>query len=504
MESRGQQEPIFDRPLLQKSSTSHLWEREILDRLVENLPGAPTFLTDAYGVITSVNEAFGRVLGYSADDVVGRSAAELFVEGTPALRRIVDTISKMGRVDGHGLLIATKDGMLMPCVLTAHLLQSREGRVAGFVGMLTEAGKDCLAQRYPVPADRSVQGSGGSLSAVVEFDEHTRICGWDQGAQAIFGYTERQALGRGIAFIVPAQNIQQLILEKIRDNLSRGGMFKSVGIPAVDAKGSRLYFNATWLPKRNKTGMPVGKAAIITKVPDPVEVLDSTSNARRLEAMTKMAARAAHELKNPLASIRLNVEAVESELRRDAGGQNREELLDQMSSVMKELDRLEQLTQAYLQWVHVPRAKLTPCSLPPMLQGLQEFLGKEMQSRRIRFENDFPAHVPSSLFDEGRMREAILNLYMNAADAMPDGGEIRTRVCVGDEWVDIHVSDTGSGICEDDAEKIFEPFYTSKECGTGLGLPIARDILVAHGGTLTVHPSTAGGAHFVLRLPLAP
>lgn len=225
-------------------------------------------------------------------------------------------------------------------------------------------------------------------------------------------------------------------------------------------------------------------------------------HARRLKFIERMAARIAHEVRNPVASIRLNMEMIEAELEHITNKQSRKEAFELLKSVGRELDRLEAIAGAYLKYGSIPKLRLEKCSLHCMLQELQDFMKREMKKRKIEFVNEFSADIPDIVFDKDRLKEAVLNVYKNAADAMPDGGEIRTCTLVSDARVEIRISDTGVGIPADDADKLFEPFFSGKALGTGLGLTISRDILSAHGGTILFHSREGDLTTFVLALPI--
>jgi C4-dicarboxylate-specific signal transduction histidine kinase len=187
----------------------------------------------------------------------------------------------------------------------------------------------------------------------------------------------------------------------------------------------------------------------------------------------------AHEVKNPLASICINVEMLASYFKSIPDVKERKEAVEIAQSVLREVERLGSIACRFLSDGSVREVR--PClqSLSDMLLELQLFMKKEMESRNIEFVNEFPEELPKVCFDKEPMREVFLNLYENAADAMPNGGKIRSRARLSGEWMEMQVSDTGYGISDADAERLFDPFFTTKETGAGLGLPIVEDILKA-------------------------
>jgi signal transduction histidine kinase len=258
----------------------------------------------------------------------------------------------------------------------------------------------------------------------------------------------------------------------------------------------------------------------------------------RLAAIGQMSAKVSHEVRNPLSSISLNTELLEDELSA-LPDTRRAEATHLVRAIRSQVDVLNTATEGYLQFARLPKPTLRPVSLAPIMTDLADFVREELRSRTVELAVDIEVDLPSSPLDAGQIRQALLNLIRNAAEAMPEGGRIRLdarlvtdsgrgaeehgrgeaedgydkagevsgsppRSCAlsPQRFVEATVSDTGSGIAPEDRDRIFEPFFTRKEGGTGLGLAISREIVVAHGGTLTCESASTGGTIFRLRLPV--
>jgi two-component system, NtrC family, sensor kinase len=217
----------------------------------------------------------------------------------------------------------------------------------------------------------------------------------------------------------------------------------------------------------------------------------------RLAAAGRMAAHVTHEVRNPLNSIRLNAELLEEDLAKAD-----EEPRRLLASIVREVDRLTGLTEQYLRLVRLPDPRPTRLDLGALLDDVLEFLGPELARADVRVELQHGAtgHLEA---DEGQLRQALLNLCRNAREAMPQGGLLRVRTRDDDGAVSIDVDDQGPGIAASEREKIFDLFYTTKEHGTGLGLPLTRQIAEAHGGSVACLAGDTGGTRFELRLPIA-
>lgn len=215
----------------------------------------------------------------------------------------------------------------------------------------------------------------------------------------------------------------------------------------------------------------------------------------RLVAMGRLAAHVTHEVRNPLNSIRLNVEMLEEDV-----GELQPEAKRLLASVVREVDHLTEITDQYLRLVRLPEPKLERVSLARLIREVADFLKPEMERAHVALELSLDPEL-SLPVDEGQLRQALFNLCRNAREAMPEGGVVRIALARDDGFAVLSVSDGGPGIAEDEREKIFDLFYTTKQHGTGLGLALTQQIVVAHRGRIQCVGGEAGGTTFEIRLP---
>ena len=217
----------------------------------------------------------------------------------------------------------------------------------------------------------------------------------------------------------------------------------------------------------------------------------------RLAAIGKMAAHVTHEIRNPLSSIGLNVELLEEEsLSPDAK--------NLLSAISREVGRLEQLSEEYLRVARLPSPRMEAEDVAALVRDVAAFTKKEMERAGCEVKVVVGDEVPPALFDEAQLRQALLNLLRNAREAMPKGGEIDVTVRAEGMSVVVLVDDRGSGISEEVRARIFDPFFSTKGEGTGLGLAITRQIVEAHGGSISCIDREGGGTSFRIALPIAP
>lgn len=221
----------------------------------------------------------------------------------------------------------------------------------------------------------------------------------------------------------------------------------------------------------------------------------------RLAAIGKMAAHVTHEIRNPLSSIGLNIDLLEEEL---AGSSLAGESRSLLSAITREVERLEHLSEEYLRVARLPSPRMEAENVGQAVGEIATFVAPEMARAGCTLELDIAEHLPPALFDEAQIRQALLNLLRNAREAMPKGGAISCTVRAEGMSVVISVADRGTGIADEIRSRVFDPFFSTKGEGTGLGLAITRQIVEAHGGSLSCDQREGGGTLFAISLPIAP
>ncbi|WP_224250243.1 sensor histidine kinase [Hyalangium gracile] len=232
---------------------------------------------------------------------------------------------------------------------------------------------------------------------------------------------------------------------------------------------------------------------------------EALARAEQLAAVGRISAQVAHEVRNPLSSIGLNVEMIGDALARASFSTEEEkhEAQELLTAVTREVDRLTDVTEQYLRMARPPKPTLVSEDVTEVLGGVLDFAREELERAGVEVVRNFAPDTPPVLADEGQLRQVFLNLLRNSREAMPDGGRLTVSTRGLEKEVEITVQDTGRGMTEVVRERLFEPFFSTKEGGTGLGLSVSQQILQAHGGTLACQSQPGEGTTFVLRLPRA-
>jgi len=223
-------------------------------------------------------------------------------------------------------------------------------------------------------------------------------------------------------------------------------------------------------------------------------------DAEHLAAVGTMSAQIAHQLRNPLTSMQLYVQLLEDELGKLDSSRSGE-AFELLELVLNELKLLVEITDNYLRYARLPELAATTLDVNRTAGELVRFLRHEMARKGVSISTRLADGLPTVMADRRLLRFALINLFKNALEAMGSGGRLRVRTCQRDGAVEIHVSDTGQGIPPSETERIFEPFYTTKDSGSGLGLSLSRQIVEKHQGSLTCESMVDVGTTFIVRIP---
>ncbi|MBS3734332.1 MAG: two-component sensor histidine kinase [Phycisphaerae bacterium] len=220
-----------------------------------------------------------------------------------------------------------------------------------------------------------------------------------------------------------------------------------------------------------------------------------------LAELGRLAGGLAHEIKNPLSTINVNLKLLAEDLSRGDNEEHRR-WLRRIGGIQEEADRLRGILDDFLRYAGRYEITLTQTDLRRVVDELSDFFTPQAESANVTLRTDLPDAPVICRVDAKLLKQALLNLMINAVQAMSDGGELILRLTAHRQQADLEVIDTGSGIPDDVRDAIFDVYYSTKPRGTGLGLPTTRRIVQEHGGTLTLDSAAGTGTRFNIHLPL--
>jgi signal transduction histidine kinase len=211
----------------------------------------------------------------------------------------------------------------------------------------------------------------------------------------------------------------------------------------------------------------------------------------------------AHEIKNPLSTIRMNMELLaedfrDSEVPRDRRAMKKIEL------VQRECQRLQDLLDNFLHFAKAHKLNLQPSDLNSLVRRVLDFYRPKAQESGVEIVDYLTADLPTVMLDSEAFHGALLNLVLNAEQSMPEGGQIVVRTYGTPDGVALDLIDTGCGMDVETRAKVFDAFFSTKRGGSGLGLPTTRKIIEGHGGRITLQSEPGRGTQFTLKLPVLP
>lgn len=232
---------------------------------------------------------------------------------------------------------------------------------------------------------------------------------------------------------------------------------------------------------------------------------------QKLEELSKLTGALAHEIKNPLSTIKINLKLIKEELDssvewskiRPAESDHRfTRALRKLAVIQKETDRLEQILDSFLRYIHRTELQLARIDINELISDMIDFYSPQAYSHSITIRQSLYNKPLVCKVDPDMLKQAVLNLFINAQQAMSNGGELIIRTDRQNKEAVIQISDTGTGIAPDKLGHIFDAYYSLRPQGSGLGLPTTKKVVQAHKGTIAVDSELGKGTSFTIKLPL--
>jgi two-component system sensor histidine kinase HydH len=366
-----------------------------------------------------------------------------------------------------------------------------------------------LALRYRTGYERQIQARNEALEATRDFltrviegvadaiivrDADGRITSWNPSAEAIFGWTSAEMLGRTAQRLLAANDEPVPAIARIDAALREGKTLRNLETSGIRKDGTPITFSLTVAPLYDVTDHFAGTTGIVRDVTAIKQLQLQLLERERLAAIGELAAMVAHEVRNPLAGIRGGCEILlegypEGDTRHDIGVE-----------IIHQVDRLSRTVHDLLLFARPKAMDLVPTDLHGLIERILHVLRDDPGNGAVEVVRDFGDDVPIIQADGRQMEQVFLNLFLNAIQVMNHKGRVTIATRTHGRQVVVTVSDTGPGIPPDKIAHIFEPFFTTRAQGTGLGLAIVKKIVEAHGGRIEATSTPGSGARFTATL----
>jgi two-component system, sporulation sensor kinase E len=253
-------------------------------------------------------------------------------------------------------------------------------------------------------------------------------------------------------------------------------------------------------PNKSPVGEQVGFAMILRDITESRRSAEQTLESERLNALTLLAAGVAHEIGNPLNSLHIHLQLMERKVR-ELEAEPRRELEESIAIARTEIARLDSIVTQFLRAIRPTRPQLRPENINSIIEEAVRFFAPEIKDRDVVVEQELRSDLPLLQLDRDQMKQAFFNLIKNSLEAMKRRGILRIRSDMDDTHVLVRFTDSGGGISAENLSHVFEPYFTTKSTGSGLGLLIVRRIVREHGGELSVQSTEGKGLSATVRLP---
>jgi len=295
------------------------------------------------------------------------------------------------------------------------------------------------------------------------------------------------------------------IAEGVQRALANEEYSQESDISFVNSAGKMAILRTTVSAQMNEDGDRVGLIVLVKDVSAIIALEQELRKRDRLAAAGSLAAGVAHEIRNPLSAIDLNLRLLRDEVAPALGG--RQDVEEYFEILFVEIARLSRITDSFLQLSRADTLNKTKIHLREPVLRVVRLLEPEARDKGISFRIDLSPNEPAVLGDATKLEQVWLNILINAMQAMPKGGEIRVSEILqsdGDaEWISLVVEDQGIGVPAENIDRLFDPYFTTRINGSGLGLAIADRIVADHGGMIAVESLPAHGTKLTVRIPAA-
>jgi PAS domain S-box-containing protein len=458
------------------------------------------------GRFVNVNRRFCEIVGYSAEELLGLSSHEITHPDDVAAdtRSLMEIASRKASDYAREKRYLRKDGSVVWTRVFVAPLDPADSRPTLRIGVIEDITQQRLSEAR-IREQNEILSNSHEGVMIVGLDDKVLL--WNQGAAQMLGWTAAEALGRSPEEVLGAQDIELPAL--LRSSVGRSGFWNGE-IRGRTRDGRPLVLDCRVTQVRDEAGRPRARITFFSDITEKKLLEEKFLHVQRLENIGMLAAGIAHDLNNMLAPI-----LVAAPMLRDSITSPGDLVL--VETIERSANRGASLVRQILAFVHGATGTFGPTQVKHIARDVISVIA-ETFPKSIQLSHNIQTDLPPALGDGTQIHQVLLNLCVNARDAMPQGGTLRITASgcrLGEAeaaaipggkpglWVALAVADTGTGIPPDILSRIWEPFFTTKAPGkgTGLGLATVRDIVLGHGGFIELRTEIGRGTTFRVFLP---
>ncbi len=478
--------------------------------LIENASDL-IFTLDLEATFLFINRRLPIITGFERKAWLGKSFFDLIVieERQNAKSNFEITIN--GRTSVFEIRVKSKKNKCIHLSVNINPIFER-GQIVGCVGIARNITEKKQLEQEIIDLknfNESIIQSMGS--GIITIDPKRSITSFNNGAEEILRYSEEEVLGKSLQEIFPKENCNQLL--SIIDDPAQGLLNREMKL--MDKEGNTVFVGFTVTRRYDTQKRSVGTIVAFKDITQIKQMQVEVQRMDRLASMGVLASGIAHEIRNPLAGIKTIAQTLEEEISLD--DPHREYL----SRIVRQVNRMDDLLKTFFSYAKPRQPNRKFHRFQEIVQEVVALLDSRIRGQSVNYSESFHSDLPLIYVDFYQIQQVFVNLFLNALDAMPEGGELKLEVypkitslqrvdrrgrafpmqTKSALYAEVNLIDTGEGIKPDALPSIFNPFFTTKPQGSGLGLSIVYRIMTEHSGDIQVDSKVNKGTTFKLLMP---
>lgn len=453
-------------------------------------------ITDPKGIITYVNDKFVEISKYEEEELLGKNHNILNSGYHPPefFRNLWKTIGS-GSIWRGEIQNKAKDGSYYWVETTIVPFLNKKNKPYQYVSIRTDISALKSAEASLKDSFKQVSDIKFALdqSSIVAFtDERGVITNVNEKFCEISKYRREEVIGKNHSILNSGLHSKEFF-KNLWKTIGQGEVWKGeIRNKAKD--GTYYWVDTTIVPFLNEDGKPYQYLAIRNDITERKKTEEILHRQDKLAAVGQLAAGVAHEIRNPLTSMKGYTEFLQLD-------ETNEERLEFLNIILDEIERVNSIVEDFMVLAKPKAVELEEKNIIPVIQNVLSLVEFEARKRSVRVHFEYEKDIIQIECDENRLKQVFLNFVKNGIEAMPDGGDITVRASVKVDQVQIAIQDTGVGIPQEKLKNIGEPFYTTKKNGNGLGLMVSFKIIESHNGKVYIESELNKGTTFNIILP---
>jgi len=490
-----------------KSEEKLKTSEEDYKRLFENVRSG-IYVSSKEGKFLNANKALLDMLGYKTKEEFLKIdiAKDLYLRPKDR-RKWQEMIERDGYVIDYEVDFKRKDGSPISALHTGNVRYDQQGKILGYEGInVDQSQRKRMEKELREAHDFLDKIIKSSPNAIIATDMKGNIIVWNSAAEETLGYKTEKVIGKmNIREIYP-EGMANKVMKMMRSPEYGGiGQCKSYPMVHVRRDGKTIDGNLSARIVYDAQGKEIASVGIFVDLKERLamerklrETQEKLLQSEKLAAMGRLTSQIAHELNNPLYGIMNTLELLKTEISPQS---KRRKILDM---ALSETVRLTELLRKMLRFSKPDEEKKQATNVNIILDEILLLFGKQLQENSIRISTNFADNLEKVYASRNQLRQVFLNMIANARDAMPDEGTLTIKTFAKRDTVYIEITDTGIGIKEDNINKIFDDFFTTKNSvkDVGLGLSVCYEFVKEHGGNIRVSSEWGSGTTFTISLPI--